>query len=102
MTITVQPQQNVFDLAVQYYGSAAYAGRIIQDNGLTWSAPLEAGDQLQVFPDLQGEAQIKSFFTLSGRQVVNQIIPQPKETAPTFDSTVTRWDEDAPRFDSKP
>lgn len=50
MKITTQIEQNVFDIALQYYGNADAVYNILLNNNLTYDTPLIPGLKIEVSP----------------------------------------------------
>jgi hypothetical protein len=47
-TIKVQDGQNIFDIALQYYGDVSAIVRVAQDNGISITQNLTAGQELKI------------------------------------------------------
>jgi len=102
MEIIVRARQNIFDITLQHFGDLNFVSKVIRDNNLTWSTPLEAGDVLQVNNDGLGNAETKNFFSLSGLIVQNGAIVSLGSEPLTFDSTNITWDRTDITFDNNP
>ena len=101
MIITVRDRQNIFDIAIQYFGDLNFVSIIINDNGLPWSAQLQQGQQLIINNQNVGNEEIKGNFTLSNTIVINGRFTNPSVEKPTFDNTIVRWDNTNITFDRK-
>lgn len=102
MEVIVKARQNIFDIAIQYFGDISFVAKIINDNGLPWSAPLETGQKLQINSEGLGNAQIKNFFALSGLCVENGATGGLSSGVATFDSINLTWDRSDATFDTNP
>lgn len=100
MDYIVRRDQNIFDIAIQLFGDISFAAQIINDNDLTWSAPLTTGQVLQINNVGVGNEEIKTFFELSGRIVQNITPALTGEDDLTFSSTVITWDSTEITFDN--
>lgn len=100
MEITVRANQNIFDIALQYYGDMGFTGQLIRDNDLTWTAPLSPGDVLKIDETITGNKEIKNFLSLGQFIVQNAAVILPDTDAPTFDQDNTTWDQDNITFDN--
>ena len=100
MEIVVRNRQNIFDIALQYFGSLDFMSTIIIDNNLTWNANLETGQRLLINNEGLGRQDIKNFFVLNNLQVVNGVAVKSDPNNPTFDSEIVTWDNDTINFDS--
>lgn len=72
MEIIVREGQNIFDLAIQYFGDSSFAATLIKDNNLTQSAALTAGQKLYINTTVSGNQEVKDFFELSEAVVQNK------------------------------
>jgi hypothetical protein len=100
MKIIVRDRQNIFDIALQYFGNMSFASTIIRDNGLRWSAPISDGDELTVNNEGVGNAEIKNFFLLKKGFVQNGALVLISNDPPyTFDNTLITWDSTVVTWD---
>ncbi len=98
MVITVERNQNIFDLAIQFFGGMEFASNIINDNLLEWSAPLTVGQELTINNEGLGNEDIKEFFELSEEVVQNGF--DIDLLTVTFDNTQVTFDSGVITFDS--
>ncbi|MEO0337578.1 MAG: LysM domain-containing protein [Bacteroidota bacterium] len=60
MKVIVSPDQSVFDIALQYLGSAEMAFKIAELNGIAVSDELQVGQQL-IIPDVVDQRVVKVY-----------------------------------------
>lgn len=102
MEIIVRNQQNIYDIAIQYFGDISFVPTIIVDNNLVWAAPLETGQVLTLNNEGVGNDDIKNFFTLTGAIVQNGAVAVLGTDPLTFDSVNITWDRTDITFDNNP
>lgn len=56
--------QNIFDIALQEYGTLENVFTLINDNNLTFNSKLEANQELIINNDGVGDNKVKNFVTL--------------------------------------
>lgn len=101
MEIIVRDKQNIFDIAIQYFGSMEFVSTIINDNGLSWSAPLTQGHTLIINNENAGNQDIKNFFVQSGGFIQNGALVLINNEPPhTFDNRLITWDSTSITWDS--
>ncbi len=101
MDIIVRDKQNIFDIALQYFGDLSFVSTIINDNILPWSAPLTQGQTLIINNQGVGNDEVKNFFAQNRAFVQNgAVIIANNEPPHTFDSTIITWDSTVLTWDS--
>ena len=63
ISVPVQQNQNLFDVALQEYGGIEYVHQILRDNTtLTLNSNVAAGNVIYIDETIKGEPTVKAFF----------------------------------------
>ena len=101
MEVIVRDKQNIFDIALQYFGDLNFVANIINDNGLRWSAQLTQGQVLIINNEGVGNDEVKNFFRQSNMFIQNGVSRIINNQPPhTFDNNLLTWDTTDVTFDS--
>lgn len=94
MQIIVRDRQNIFDIALQYFGDLNFVSTIIRDNNLPWSAQISQGQVLTINNEGVGNDEIKNFYVLNKAFIQNGalVIPTRDDPPITFDNTFITFD----------